>query len=153
MEYEYDKIRYLELLKQAESLKKKGMSLYRKDRDRYLELLKYQVQLSNQRYWENRKKYFSVMDNLINGKLTAEDFTDEFLWLWKNDRDTSNIDFEPNITPKVFSKWIDKVFSCCEVFEPEAQKNEQYGEKWLKDSVNNILVQIQKEYSNENNDK
>ena len=43
--------------------------------------------------------------------------------------------------------------SRCEVFEPEAQKNEQYGEKWLKDSVSNVLIQIQKEYNyNENAD-
>jgi len=54
------------------------MSLYRKDRDRYLELLKYQVQLSDQRYWENRKNYFSVMNNLITEKLTAEDFIVSF---------------------------------------------------------------------------
>jgi len=40
---------------------------------------------------------------------------------------------------------MDKIFSDCEVFEPEAQKNEQYGEKWLKDSVSNVLIQIQKE--------
>ena len=48
---------------------------------------------------------------------------------------------------------MDKIFSRCEVFEPEAQKNEQYDEKWLKDSMSNILIQIQKEYnSNENAD-
>ena len=46
---EYDKIRYLELLKQAKSLEKKGMSLYKEDRDRYLELLKYKVRLSDQK--------------------------------------------------------------------------------------------------------
>ena len=40
---------------------------------------------------------------------------------------------------------MDKIFSDCEVFAPEAQKNEQYGEKWLKDSVSNVLIQIQKE--------
>jgi hypothetical protein len=39
MENEYDKIRYLELLQEAESYKKKGMSLYREDRSKYLELL------------------------------------------------------------------------------------------------------------------
>lgn len=78
---EYDKIRYLDLLKQAERLEKKGMSLYREDRDRYLELLKYKVRLSDQKYGENRKNYFSVMNNLINEKLTAEDFIDEFLCL------------------------------------------------------------------------
>lgn len=152
MEYEYDKMRYLELLEQDESLKKKslkkkGMSLDREDRDRYLELLKYQVQLSDQKYWKNKKKYFSVMNNLINGKLTAEDFIDKFLCLWKKDRDTFDIDCDPNITSKGFAKWMDKVFSRCEVFEPSAQKNEQYGEKWLKDSVSNILIQIQKEYN------
>jgi len=37
---EFDKIRYLELLKQAENLDKKNMSLYIEDRDKYLELVK-----------------------------------------------------------------------------------------------------------------
>ena len=90
---EYDKIRYLELLQQAESLEKKGMSLYREDRDRFA------------------------------------------------------VNCEPNIESKGFAKWMDKIFSRCEVFEPEAQKNEQYGKKWLKDSVSNVLIQIQKEYN------
>jgi hypothetical protein len=78
---EYDKDRYLELLKQSESLKEKGIRLYEEDREAYLELLKYQVRLSDQKFWENRQNYFSVMTNFINGKLTAEDFSDEFLCL------------------------------------------------------------------------
>lgn len=148
-----DKIRYLELVKQASSLEKKGMSLYREDRDRYLELLKYEVRLSDQKCWENRKNYFSVMNNLINEKLTAEDFVDEFLCLWEKDRDRCAVNYEPNIDSKGFAKWIDKIFFRCEDFEPEAQKNEQYGEKWLKDSISNVLIQIQKEYdSNKNAD-
>lgn len=54
---------------------------------------------------------------------------------------------------KGFSKWMDKIFIRCEVFEPEAQKDEEYNEKWLKDSVRNVLIQIQNEYnSNENAD-
>jgi hypothetical protein len=55
--------------------------LYEEDREAYLELLKYQVRLSDQKFWENRQNYFSVMTNFINGKLTAEDFSDEFLCL------------------------------------------------------------------------
>lgn len=112
-----------------------------------MELLNYQVRLSDQKFWENRKNYFSVMNNLINEKLTAEDFTDEFLSLWENDRDRPTINCEPNIASKGFGAWMDKIFSQCEVFEPEAEKNEQYGEKWLKDSVSNLLIQIQKEYN------
>ena len=47
---EYNKIRYFELLKQAEKLEKKGRWLYEEDRDRYLELSKYKVRLSDQKY-------------------------------------------------------------------------------------------------------
>lgn len=48
---------------------------------------------------------------------------------------------------------MDKIFIRCEVFESEAQKDEEYNEKWLKDSVRNVLIQIQNEYnSNENAD-
>lgn len=149
----FDKIKYLKLLQQAESLEKKGMSLYEEDRDKYLELLDYKVRLSDQTYWENRKNYFDVMSNLINEKLTAEDFIDEFLYLWKKDRDRSVVNCEPIIESKGFAEWMDEIFYHCEAFEPEAQKNEQYGEKWLKDSVSNVLIQIQKEYSsNENAD-
>lgn len=91
------------MLKQAKSLDKEWMSLYRKDRDRYLELLKYKVRLSNQKYWENRKNYFSVMNNLINEKLTAEDFTDEFLCLREKDRDNNSLSL-PNYEPNIVSK-------------------------------------------------
>lgn len=143
----YSKIRYLELVRQAEILKKKGVSLGEEDRDKYLELLNYEVELSNQIYWKNRKEYFSIMNNFINGKLTAEDFMDEFLCLWEKDQDTALIYCEPNRTAKGFADRMDQVFFCCEDFEPEAQENEQYGEKWLKDLVSNILIQIQKEYN------
>lgn len=150
---EYDKIRYFKLLKQAEDLKKKGMLLYNKDRNRYLELLKYKVRLSDQKFWENRKNYFSAMNNLIDEKVTTEDSIDEFMVLWEKDRDRFTVNYEPNTESKGFAKWMNKIFFCCEVFEPEAQKNEQYGEKWLKDSISNILIGIQKEYHfNENAD-
>lgn len=129
----------------SENLQLDWISFNREDRDKYLELLKYKVRLSDQKYWENRKNYFSAMNNLINDKLTAEDFIDEFLCLWKKDRDRFAVNYEPNTESKGFAKWMDKIFSRCEVFEPEAQKNEQYGEKWLKDSISNVLIQIQEE--------
>jgi hypothetical protein len=147
MEYKYDKIRYLELLEQEKSLNKNGLSLYTEDRDKYLELLNYQVQLADNRSWKNRKKYFSVMNNFVNGKITAEDFNDDFLYLWRKDRDTLDNDYEPNIRSKGFGKFINKVFFLREDFEPEADENEEYNEKWLKDSVSNVLIQIQKEYN------
>jgi len=71
------------------------------------------VRLSDQKCWENRKNYFSVMNNLINEKLTVEDFVDEFLCLWEKDRDRSAVNYEPNIESKGFAKWMDKIFSRC----------------------------------------
>jgi hypothetical protein len=40
------------------------------------------------------------MNNLINEKLTTEDFTDEFMCLSAKDRDTSTINYKPNIASK-----------------------------------------------------
>ena len=52
-------------------------------------------------------------------KLTAEDFRDELLHLWEKDRDKFAVNCEPTIALKEFAKWMDKIFSRCEVFEPE----------------------------------
>ena len=94
------------------------------------------------------------MNNLIDEKLITEDFIDQFLCLWRKDRDRVAVNCEPNIASKGFSKWMDKIFSRYEIFGLEAPKNEQYGAEWLKDSVSNVLIQIQKEYnSNENVDQ
>ena len=42
---------------------------------------------------------------------------------------------------------MDKIFSHCEVFKPEAQKTDYYGEIGLKDSVSDVLIQTKKEYN------
>lgn len=69
------------------------------------------------------------MNDFINEKLTAEDSVDDFLCLWRKDRDRFAGECELNIESKGFAKWIDKIFFPCEVFDDEAQKNEEYGEK------------------------
>jgi hypothetical protein len=88
-----------------------------------MELLNYKVRLENQKYWENRQKYVSVISKFLNGITTAEDFIDEFLDLWKKvrDRDGSKINFEPDTISEEFPSLIGKVFSCCEIFEPESK--------------------------------
>ena len=43
------------------------------------------------------------MNNLINEKLTAEDFTDEFLCLREKDRDNNSLSL-PNYEPNIVSK-------------------------------------------------
>jgi len=84
---QYDKSRYFYLLKQEEILKNQGRSLYKANQEDYLELLNYQVQLQDHKYWENRQKYLSVISDFLNGIITAENFSDKFLYIWKKDRD------------------------------------------------------------------
>ena len=143
---DYDINRYFYLLEQEKILKKQGGSLYKVNREDYLELLSYKVRLENQKYWENRQKYFSVISDFLNGINTAEDFSDEFFYLWKKDRDRdiTKMDFEPDTTSEGFSSLIGKVFSCCEIFEPESKEEEKYNEKWLKNSIEEIFYEMQK---------
>lgn len=145
----YDKSRYFYLLEQEEILKNQGGSLYKANQEDYLELLNYQVQLQDHKYWENRQKYLSVISDFLNGIITAEDFSDEFLYLWKKDRDRDvteimETNFEPDIISKGFSRLIGKVFSNCEIFEPESDEDEEYNEKWLKNSIEKVFSEMQK---------
>jgi hypothetical protein len=116
------------------------------NQENYMELLNYRVRLKNQKYWENRQKYVSVISEFLNGITTAEDFIDGFLDLWKKDRDRdgSKINFEPDTISKEFSSLIGKVFSCCEVFEPESKEEDEYDEKRLKNSIKEIFYKMQK---------
>ena len=143
---DYDTKRYFYLLEQEEIFKKQGVSFYKVNREDYMELLNYKVRLENQKYWENRQKYVSVISEFLNGITTAEDFSDEFLDLWKTDRDRdgSKVNFEPDTISEEFSSLIGKVFSCCEIFEPESKEEDEYDEKWLKNSMKEIFYEMQK---------
>ena len=147
MRNEFDKVWYFELLRRKQRLNEKSRSLYMEDRDTFFELLEYELILSDQIYWGNRKNYFSIMNNFINEKLTAEDFKAEFLYLWEKDRDMIPVNFEPNMWSKGFAKWIDRIVFPCENFEPEDQENKEYGENDLKDSVRDFLIRIPNEYN------
>ena len=143
---DYETKRYFYLLEQEKILKKQGVSFYQVNQEDSMELLNYKVRLENQKYWENRQKYLSIISEFLNGITTAEDFSDEFLDLWKKDRDRdgSNINFEPDTISEEFSSLIGKIFSCCEIFEPESKEEDEYDEKWLKNSIKEIFYEIQK---------
>ena len=54
------------------------------------------------------------------------------------------MNFEPDTISEEFSSLIGKVFSCCEIFEPESKEEEEYDEKWLKTSIKEIFYEMQK---------
>ena len=61
-----------------------------------------------------------------------------------SDRDGSKINFEPYTISEEFSSLIGKIFICCEIFEPEYKEEDEYDEKWLKNSIKEIFYEIQK---------
>ena len=103
---DYETKRYFYLLEQEKILKKQGVSFYQVNQEDSMELLNYKVRLENQNYWENRQKYVSIISEFLNGITTAEDFSDEFLNLWKKDRDqdrdVSKINLEPDTISEIF---------------------------------------------------
>ena len=129
---DYDTKRYFYLLEQEKIFKNQGVSFYKVNQEDYIELLNYKVRLEKQNYWENWQKYVSVISEFLNGITTAEDFSDEFLDLWKKDRDRggSKTNFEPDTISEEFSSLIGKVFSCCEIFEPESKEEGEYRIWW-----------------------
>ena len=54
------------------------------------------------------------------------------------------MNFEPDTISEEFSSLIGKVFSCCEIFEPESKQEEKYDEKWLKNSIKELFFEMQK---------
>jgi len=87
------------------------------------------------------------MKNFLNGKLTADNFTDEFLWLWHDDQLKVSRDYKLHKPSRRFSKWLNDIFFCCEDFDDEAEENEEYGPEWLKNEIRDRFIQIQKEYN------
>lgn len=83
---DYNTKRYFDLLEEEEIFKKQKVSFYKVNREDYIKLLNYKVRVENQKYWENRQKYVSVMSKFVNSLITVEDFIDEFFDLWIKDR-------------------------------------------------------------------
>lgn len=105
-EYNFNQTRYLELLDEEESLKQRSTSLYWSDEEKYKELIHYSAQLDEHHNWKNKEKYFSVIIEFLNGKITGEVFTGKFLYVWRMLRDETLDDEIPTSESERFMKYI-----------------------------------------------
>jgi len=48
-------------------------------------------------YFEHLDIYLNQLNNFINGRVTAENFVDEFFRLWKIDRDEESLEFKDHV--------------------------------------------------------
>ena len=134
----FDKTRYIELLKKEEILKNEGTSLFNENREEDLELLSYGVILENQIYYNRKAEYIFLVEEYIRenaGEDGARLFVWEFFKIFKKDNKGFKI-LEKEIIehgiPKLGTFWIDpksaefsalvnKIVGDCEflTFDPE----------------------------------
>ena len=78
----FDKTRYIELLKKEEILKNEGTSLFNEDHEKNLELLSYSFILENQIYYNRKTEYIFLVEEYLRenvGEDGAHLFVCEFL--------------------------------------------------------------------------
>ena len=75
---QFNKTRYLELLKKNDMLKNQNISLVYENRQEHLELLKYQILVEGQIYYANKKNYIEVIERYLNQRID-EDATRRFV--------------------------------------------------------------------------
>jgi hypothetical protein len=157
----FDKTRYIELLKKEKSLKNEGTSLFNENREENLELLSYGVILENQIYYNRKAEYIFLVEEYLRenaGEDGARLFVWEFFKIFKKDNKVLKI-FEKEIlqhgTQKLvtfridpksteFSVLVNQIVGSCEflTFDPE----DTYGMTLdqFRDSIQKIYFKIQK---------
>lgn len=156
----FDKTRYIELLKKKEILRNEETSLFNENREEDLELLSYGVILENQIYYNRKVEYISLVEEYLRenaGKDGARLFVSEFFNIFKKDNKALEI-LEKEILeqgikrlatfcidPKSteFSALINQIVGSCEflTFDPE----DSYGMTLdqFRDSIEIIFFKIQ----------
>ena len=61
----FNKTRYIELLKKEEILRNEGRSLFNENREEDLELLSYSVILENQIYYKRKDEYIFLVEEYL----------------------------------------------------------------------------------------
>ena len=156
----FDKTRYIELLKKEEFLKNEGTSLFNENREEDLELLSYGVILENQIYYNRKAEYIFLVEKCLResaGEDGARLFVWEFFKIFKKDNKALKIlekeiiqqgiqklaTFQMDPKSTEFSALVSQIVGSCEflTFDPE----DTYGMTLdqFRDSIQKIYLKIQ----------
>lgn len=156
----FDKTRYIELLKKREFLKNEGTFLFDENREEDLELSSYNIILENQIYYNRKAEYISLVEEYLRenaGEAGARLFVWEFFKIFKKDNKALRVlekeilqqgiqklaTFQIDPKSTEFSDLVDQIVSSCEflTFDPE----DTYGMTLdqFRDSIQKIYLEIQ----------
>ena len=156
----FDKTRYIELLKKEEFLKNEGTSLFNENREEDLELLSYGVILENQIYYNRKAEYIFLVKEYLResaGEDEARLFVWKFFKIFKKDNKALKVlekeilhqgiqklaTFQIDPKSTEFSALVNQIVGSCEflTFDPE----DTYGMTLdqFRDSIQKIYLKIQ----------
>ena len=156
----FDKTRYIELLKKEEFLKNKATYLFNENSEEELELLSYSLILENQIYYNRKAEYTFLVKEYLResaGEDGARLFVWEFFKIFKKDNKALKIlekeilqqgiqklaTFQIDPKSTEFSALVDQIEGSCEflTFDPE----DTYGMTLdqFRDSIQKIYLKIQ----------
>ena len=152
----FDKTRYIELLKKEESLKNEGTSLFNENREENLELLSYSVILENKIYYNRKAEYIFLVEEYLResaGEDGARLFVWEFFKIFKKDNKALKIlekeilqqgiqklvTFQMDPKSTEFSALVDQIEGSCEsLTDTDGMTLNQF-----RDSIQKIYLKIQ----------
>lgn len=132
---QYNKTKFLKLLKYDKRLKEKGKFLSEENHDQFLNLLTYKVLIFDHVQWAQRHRYFSLMKNFIDETIDVNKYINQLFELkYETEKVTDELkvnfgkleDFEPNPLSKGFSKFTTELCSDCEVFKLDPALRDDY---------------------------
>lgn len=156
----FNKTRYIELLKKKELLKNEGTSLFDENRGENLELLSYGVILENQIYYNQKAEYIFLIEEYLResaGEDGARLFVWEFFKIFRKDNEALEVlekeilqqgiqklaTFQIDSKSTEFSALVNQIVDSCEflTFDPE----DTYGMTLdqFHDSIQKIYLKIQ----------
>lgn len=147
-------VNYLKLLKYANELKSKGKSRSEEDRQNYKKLIRYEVTILDHFTWEQKDRYFLLINNFLDKKIDIDQYISQ---LFKLEYEIQNLveelkldfeklkEFKPNSVSKGFGKLTEELCSDCRVFEPDPDLRDDFeiSETQLINGLRENFLQIQ----------
>jgi hypothetical protein len=125
-------------MKESKKLRQEGKFLWDSDKAKADELNKYLILLSDDIFWNSRKKYLQILEFFVNKKITVDEFMHQFGQLRRSNLKTSKmcqknleaeactvltmaseIDFQLNPPSVGFTKIIGSIYASIDLFDPD----------------------------------
>lgn len=134
----FNKKKFFDLIQESNKLYQEGRSLWDSDKDKANKLNNYLILLSDDIFWNSRKKYLQILELFVDKKITVDEFMQQFGQLRRSNLKTSKmyeknleaeacniltiereINFQLNPQSVGFTKIIGSIYASIDLFDPD----------------------------------